>query len=123
MWSPGSRVAGRYEILSEEGESAAYQALRALDREVEVEVELWVVKGELLPDAADRNVFLGDAERVRALAPSCLRRLFAFGEEDGSCWVALARIEGPTLAGRLAGGRPMPDPELRGLAHALGDAL
>ena len=120
---PGTRIAGRYEVVGEQGEAPAVLAYHALDHEVEVEVLLWTVRPELLLDEPARARFVDSALRARALTHPVLRKIFAAGVHEGLAYVALQPITRRTLATRLAAGERLDADGVRHLGTTLADAL
>src|SRR3990172_12893126 len=120
---PGSRVADRFEVVREEKEAPAYRCVRAVDRQDDGEVELWIVKTVLLPGPAERAAFVKEANAARALSHSAVRRVLGAGEHAVGCWVALAAAAGITLAERVRARRPAADGEGYRRAQAVGPPL
>src|SRR5687768_6346747 len=112
---PGTRIEGHYEVVGEQGEGPAFRAYHALDHEVEVEVVLWGIRPQLLPDDTWRRRFVAAALRVRALGHPVLRKIFAAGVHEDGCWLALQPLPGATLAAQLERDKPVEPDELRRL--------
>ncbi|MBI4509150.1 MAG: SUMF1/EgtB/PvdO family nonheme iron enzyme [Deltaproteobacteria bacterium] len=116
-------IGERYEILEEEGSTPFARVVRALDREVEVEVTAWLVGENLLPRAEDRAAFCEDALRMRAVSHANLRRFFDAGQESAQCHVTLQRIDGETLGERIRKSRRVHDGLIAIIARAMADGL
>ncbi len=120
---PGTRLAGRYEVVGEQGGGPAFRAYHGLDHDVEVEVVLWAIREELLPDEAWRRRFCAAVLRTRALGHPQLRKIFEVGIHEGGCFVALAPGAGVPLTAHLGEATRLAPAELRHLGGAVADVL
>jgi serine/threonine-protein kinase len=98
--SPGTVVDGRYEILASVGQGGMGHVYRALHRGLDKHVALKVLEIDATGDAPARF-----AREARALArldhPGCVRVLDHGRAPDGTSYIALDLVDGPTLAAAL----------------------
>lgn len=92
----GARLAGRFDVRARVRELPGYVELRVLDREVDVEVAMWVMEPGLHGMVA-RDTLLAEEPRLRAVVHPALRRLFAIGMDGESLWATYALADGGPL--------------------------
>ena len=96
-YNVGEVVCERYEITDVIGGGGLGMVYKALDQEVEVDVALKVIDGDYLPDAAARERFLGEMQRLRELVHGNVVRYFDVDEDDGRCFYVTQFLEGLSL--------------------------
>jgi len=119
----GQVLARRYEIRSVVGQRPLGTVLRALDREIGVEVALRIVGAGLLPDLAARQAFVQRVGKAKSLSHPNLVRLhstFVDDELDGAV-VAVQWAPGAPLAERVRLG--VPRAEARALLRRIASAV
>ncbi|MFH0900576.1 MAG: SUMF1/EgtB/PvdO family nonheme iron enzyme [Pseudomonadota bacterium] len=123
MTSPGTILANRYEILSMVEEGPVFRGFLALDREIEVQLALWLVREDLLPSPENRTAFIADVQRAKKISHPSLRRIFDAGEVDGGCYLTLQALVGESLEQRIAAGRAGSPEEIVDSVRAIASAL
>lgn len=101
----GAVVAARYEVLGAARGRPGYLAHRAFDRDVEVEVALWCVDGDLFPTGEQADALLRRALETRAINHPNIRRLFDAGRDDGELYATVQLASGE-LGERMVAGTP-----------------
>ncbi len=121
--SVGDVVDGRYDIRAALGETPAYLAYRAFDREIEVEVALWWMRVELFPEPTGKSSFVGAVVDLRGTRHANLRRMFDAGHGPGYLYATaqLDNDDGSLL--RPGTGRIASELELVQYATAVAGAL
>lgn len=119
MIAAGSTLAGRYRVerlIAHGGMASVFAAYdEVLDRAV-------AVKALRHGESVDRTRFDREARMLAGLTHPNLVSVYDAGEQDGEVFMVLELIEGPTLAGRLAGG-PLAGDEARLVGAELAAAL
>ncbi|MCG8418863.1 MAG: protein kinase [Proteobacteria bacterium] len=95
--TPGALLAGRYEIRELLGSAPAWQRYRALDGDVDLEVELWRFQPELWPGSRDRERLLRAIAAMRRIDHPYLLRLFNTGESGGTVYATTQLCQGVVL--------------------------
>jgi serine/threonine protein kinase len=121
-YEAGSRVLLRYEVKRMVAQRQLGCIYHALDRETDVEVALWVVNAELLPDPAARQMFVQRVSRSRSLSHPNLIRLYEVTLDGDQAVVVVQWAQGTTLRDRLEKS-PLPIGEVRVLAREAASAL
>ncbi len=98
--APGARLA-RYEIRERIGRGGMGTVYRAYDTSLLREVALKVPHFDPGVDPRLRERFLREARSAAALRHPHVCPVYDAGETDGFCYIAMAFIEGPSLATRL----------------------
>ncbi len=115
-------VAGRYEVLESLGQRPLGWLYRAREREIGVEVTLWVIGASLLPDEATRAAFVAKLGRARALSHPNLVRVFGVYPTAEEAVIAAQWAPGPTLFAR-AKERPFSPEEARPIVAQVARAM
>jgi hypothetical protein len=97
-------------------------AYRAFDTEVEVEVALWLVRSELLPDDTHRDAFIGAAVDMRSVASPHLLKVFDAGRSGDLVYLTAQRGTNDGLLPRPGQG-VLPETELLHYAGSLATAM
>jgi TolB-like protein/tetratricopeptide (TPR) repeat protein len=119
---PGARVA-HYEIVDELGRGGMGVVYRARDLTLGRQVAL---KRPLPADDDDplhRRRLLREARAAARLSHPHIVPIYEVLEHDGVPWLAMELVEGTTLRGLLAEGRPLPLTEVVRYAEGLASAL
>ena len=121
----GDVVAGRYEVLGSLGQRPLGWLYRAREREIGVEVALWVIGMGMLPDEATRGAFAQKMMRARALSHPNLVRVFGAYQTADEVVIAAQWAPGQTLFARaqekpltLDEARPIVQQVARAMTHA-----
>ncbi|MGZ3440509.1 MAG: serine/threonine protein kinase, partial [Polyangia bacterium] len=97
----GDVVAGRYEVLESLGQRPLGWLYRARECEIGVEVALWTIGAEMLPDEATRTAFVGKLGRARTLSHANLVRVFGVYPTAQEVVIAAQWAPGQTLYARI----------------------
>jgi len=97
----GDVVAGRFEVLESLGQRPLGWLYRAREREIGVEVALWVIGMGMLPDEATRGAFTQKMMRARALSHPNLVRVFGAYQTAEEVVIAAQWAPGQTLFARV----------------------
>lgn len=122
---PGDVLGGRHALGERLGEGAMGAVFAALDRGAgDRPVAVKVLRRSLGRDPAVRRRFEREAAVLGALGhPAVVRVLGAGHEPDGLAWIALERIDGETLAARIARVGPLAPAALGEVVAALAGGL
>lgn len=95
-----------FEILEELGRGAHSKVFRAVDRALNREVALKVLKNTVLPSIRERKRFLKEARTLAALDHPNIVRMLSIDQTGGSLRLCIEKIEGRTLADHISDGGP-----------------
>jgi len=93
---------GRFRIVAPLGKGGMATVWRAEDSLLGRDVALKLIRDELTQSATARARFLAEAENGRRLDHPCVVPVLDAGEAQGRLWIALALVDGETLADRIA---------------------
>ena len=121
-----TRVGGEYEVLADLGQGGMAEVFKARHRRLGRTVALKMLPSQLLVDDEARTRFEREARAGAQLDHAHIVTTYDFGIHDGRPYLAVAFIEGETLAARLRNqGRLAPEETVRliapiaeALAHA-----
>jgi TonB family protein len=124
----GGALGGRYEIRAILGEGPLATVYRALDREIDVEVAVKVLRKSLFTRDEDREAFVTGCAEARRLSHPNLVRVFHADAKGVYPFFSMQLVEGTTLRKLIEGRRqksaPIPleevEPVLSQVAAALG---
>ncbi|HEY6346885.1 MAG TPA: serine/threonine-protein kinase [Bryobacteraceae bacterium] len=117
----GDRL-GPYEILAPIGKGGMGEVYRARDTALQRDVALKVIPAAFSSDPDRMARFQREAQVLASLDHPNIGHIYGIVESDGTRALALALIEGPTLADRIAG-RPLPQEEALAIARQIIEAL
>jgi eukaryotic-like serine/threonine-protein kinase len=115
--SAGDRV-GHYEVLSLLGQGGMGEDYRARDTTLKRDVALKVLPASFLRDDERMARFQREAEVLASLDHPNIGPIYGLTDASNARALALALIEGPTLAERIAAG-PLPITKRSGSAGRL----
>ena len=121
---PGHVLGGRYEILQLLGQGGMGAVYKALDREVDREVALKVIRPDLAdhPDVIRR--FKHELILARQVTHKNVIRIFDLGEAEGTKFISMEYIDGRDLKSIQAERGKLPPEEAAGIieqiCHGLG---
>jgi eukaryotic-like serine/threonine-protein kinase len=99
--------ADRYRILARLGEGGMGAVFRALDRDLDEEIALKVLRREIAADREAIERFRREVKLARRVTHPNVARTFDFGMSDGVCYLTMELIDGASLSRRIASG-PLP---------------
>jgi serine/threonine-protein kinase len=127
--APGSRLAGRYDILSQLGEGGMGRVFKARDRELDELVAIKIM-GQTSTVTLQQERLLREVQICRRISHPNVVRVFDLGRFSGGIFVTMELLQGQTLEQTTFRGEPLPFERIRqflseittGLqeAHALG---
>jgi tetratricopeptide (TPR) repeat protein len=98
---------GHFKILARLAESASGEVYRAEDEALRRPVVLKILSPALASDPEHKARFLRAARAAALVTHPHVAAVHEVGESEGRVWVAMEKVEGPSLRSRLAG-RPLP---------------
>ena len=110
MTLPSGTRLGPYEVLSPLGAGGMGEVYRARDTRLDREVAVKVLPSELSSDAERLKRFEKEARSASSLNHPNIVTIYDIGAEGGVSYIAMERVEGPTLRALLVGGA-LPDQE------------
>jgi len=124
--SPEVRL-GRYDILAELGRGTTAVVYRAWDTQLERTVAVKIFRPDIASlhesDGALKRRFQQEAMAAGRLAHRSIVSVFDVGEVDGTPYIVMEHVAGPTLAELVAGSGRLAEPDAVRLALQLCDAL
>jgi serine/threonine-protein kinase len=120
----GHLLAGRYEILDRIGEGGTAEVFRARDQRLDRTVAVKVLRPQYGQDPDARARFSVEARSTAALAASNIVPVYDFGAaDDGSLYIVMRYIDGPSLRSVLAERGSLPPAEAIELGREVAYAL
>ncbi|MEZ4403630.1 MAG: protein kinase [Kofleriaceae bacterium] len=118
----GATLAGRYELLERIGQGGMGEVFRALDRELDEQIALKVVRAQVarVPGVLDR--FRAEVKLARRVTHTNVARTYELGHSDALVFFTMELVTGESLASRLATG-PLVRDDAIAVTVALCDAL
>ncbi len=110
----GSTFAGRYQIIEELGKGGMGKVYRVLDKELNEEVALKLIKPEI---ASDKNIlerFSNELKLARKISHKNVGRMYELMEEQGTRYITMEYVPGEDLKrlirkiGQLSAGQALP---------------
>jgi predicted Ser/Thr protein kinase len=114
---------GRYELRGALGQGGFAVVYRAWDPALQREVALKVLLPRLTDDPEIRQRFLAEARRIAGLRHPNIVTVHDVGEADGRPFFTMELIDGQSLADLIAGGGPLPLPQVAGWLGSLAAAV
>jgi len=126
----GMVFAGRYQIIEELGKGGMGRVYRVLDKKLNEEIALKLIKPEIAKDKKTVERFSNELKIARKIGHKNIARMFDLNEEKGTHYITMEYVRGEDLKklirkmGRLSVGQAMPIAkqicEGLGEAHRLG---
>jgi hypothetical protein len=117
----GTRL-GPYEVIAPLGSGGMGEVYRARDARLSREVAIKVLPAELAADSARLQRFEKEARSASALNHPNIVTIYDIGSEAGVSYIAMERVDGPTLRELLAVG-PLPMRRLFQIAPQIAEGL
>jgi serine/threonine protein kinase/tetratricopeptide (TPR) repeat protein len=108
---PGTRLAGRYEILDTIGVGGMGEVYRVCDHDLDQIIALKLVKSELASDSESVLRFKQELLLARRISHRNVVRIFDMRETAGLKFITMEYVEGRTLTGILAEKKKLPAAE------------
>jgi serine/threonine protein kinase len=93
----GAIFAGRYQIVEEIGKGGMGTVYRGLDKKLNEEVALKIIKPEIAVDEITIERFRNELKLARKITHKNVCRMFDFHEEEGTPYITMEYIEGESL--------------------------
>lgn len=108
---PGSRFAGRYDVVREIGSGGFSMVLQARDLEAGRDVALKIFENSLVQRGKRElmQAFLREAYQLSRVDCSTIVKLFDFGQSGGFPYLAMEYLEGQSLVDIVQTSGPMPE--------------
>lgn len=97
----GSTFAGRYQIIEELGKGGMGKVYRALDKKLNEEVALKLIKPEIASDEKTLERFRNELKLARRIAHKNVGRMYELLEEKGTHYITMEYIPGQDLRGLI----------------------
>jgi serine/threonine protein kinase/tetratricopeptide (TPR) repeat protein len=93
----GSTFAGRYQIIEELGKGGMGKVYRVLDKKLNEEVALKLIKPEIASDKQTLERFKNELKLARKVSQKNVGRMFDMGEETGIHYITMEYVSGEDL--------------------------
>jgi predicted Ser/Thr protein kinase len=101
---------GRYRVTDTLGEGGMGVVYAAVDEQLERPIALKIIRQDTAGDPVARERFWREARLAARVNHPHICQLYEIGESDGQLFIAMERLEGESLAARLArGAMPLTD--------------
>ena len=97
----GSLFAGRYQVIEELGHGGMGRVYRALDKKLNEEVALKLVRPEIAADRATPERFHNELKLARKISHPHVGRMYEFMEEAGAHFITMEYVPGQDLRGLI----------------------
>jgi serine/threonine protein kinase len=95
--SRGSFFAGRYEILEELGEGGMGKVYRVVDKKINEEVSLKLIRPEITADKNTIERFGNEMKLARKIARRNVCKVYHLSEESGTHYIVMEYVRGEDL--------------------------
>jgi TolB-like protein/Tfp pilus assembly protein PilF/predicted Ser/Thr protein kinase len=95
--STGTTFAGRYQIIEELGEGGMGRVYRVLDKKLDEEVALKLVRPEIAREKRTIERFQNELKLARKISHRNIGRMFDLGEEKGTHYITMEYVPGENL--------------------------
>jgi serine/threonine protein kinase/Tfp pilus assembly protein PilF len=97
----GSTFAGRYQIIEELGRGGMGWVYRALDKKLNEEVALKLIKPEIASDKKTVQRFSNELKIARKITHKNVGKMFDLNEEEGTHYITMEYVSGQDLKGLI----------------------
>jgi len=119
----GTCIAGRYEVLEELGRGGMGTVYRVLDRKINEEIALKLLKPEVAADARIIERFKNELKLARKIVHKNICRLYDINEAAGGLFITMEYVPGENLKSLVREGRPVAEDEAVSIAGQVGEGL
>ena len=119
----GERTIGNYVLGPLLGRGGMSEVHAGAHRFLGDRVAIKLLRSQLAADAAATAAFVAEATRTRAIDHPGVVRVLDFGSDGDAFYLVMERLDGESLAARLARAGRLDEPELRRLGAAIADGL
>ena len=103
----GSTFAGRYQIIEELGKGGMGKVYRALDKKLNEEVALKLIKSEIASDKKTLERFGNELKIARKIVHKNIGRMYELMEEKGTHYITMEYVPGQDLKGLIRQSRQL----------------
>ncbi len=103
----GSTFAGRYQIIEELGKGGMGRVYRVLDRKLNEEVALKLIKPEIASDKETIKRFSNELKLARKIGHRNVGRMYELMEDEGSHFITMEYVPGQDLRGLIRQSRQL----------------
>lgn len=93
----GSTFAGRYQIIEELGKGGMGKVYRVVDKKLNEEVALKLIKREIAPDRKTVERFSKELKFARKIVHKNVGRMYELMEDEGRCFITMEYVPGQDL--------------------------
>jgi len=110
----GSTFAGRYQIIEELGKGGMGKVYRVIDKKLNEEVAMKLIKPEIASDKKTLDRFSNELKLARKIVHKNVSRMFDLNEEKGTHYITMEYVRGEDLKrlirkiGQLSAGQVIP---------------
>ncbi|MGD9345230.1 MAG: protein kinase [Candidatus Aminicenantes bacterium] len=95
----GATFAGRYQIIEELGKGGMGRVYRAIDRKLNEEVALKLIKPEIASDKKTLERFSNELKHARKIVHKNIGRMYELMEDEGTHYISMEYVPGQDLKG------------------------
>lgn len=99
--APGSTFAGRYQIVEELGKGGMGKVYRAIDKKLNEEVALKLIRPEIGFDRRTLERFSNELKIARKIVHKNVSRMYHLSEENGTHYITMEYVRGEDLRGMI----------------------
>jgi TolB-like protein/predicted Ser/Thr protein kinase len=121
--APGTCIAGRYEVLEELGRGGMGTVYRVLDRKINEEIALKLLKPEVATDVRIVERFKNELKLARKIVHKNVCRVFDINEADGALFITMEYVPGKNLKNLVREGRPVAEDKAVSIAGQVAEGL
>ncbi len=97
----GSTFAGRYQIIEELGKGGMGKVYRVVDKKLDEEVALKLIKPEIASDRKTVERFSKELKFARKIVHKNVGRMYELMEDEGRCFITMEYVPGQDLKGLI----------------------
>jgi serine/threonine protein kinase/tetratricopeptide (TPR) repeat protein len=104
----GSTFAGRYQVIEELGKGGMGRVYRVLDKKLNEEVALKLIKPEIASDKKTLERFSNELKIARKIVNKTVGRMYHLSEEKGTYYIIMEYVPGENLKSSIRRFGPLP---------------
>jgi serine/threonine protein kinase/Tfp pilus assembly protein PilF len=97
----GSTIVGRYQIIEELGKGGMGRVYRVLDRKLNEEVALKLLRPDITDDSKNLERFSNEVRLARKIIHKNVGRIYHLSEEEGNHFITMEYVRGQDLRGLI----------------------
>jgi TolB-like protein/Tfp pilus assembly protein PilF/predicted Ser/Thr protein kinase len=119
----GTRIADRFEVLEELGRGGMGTVYRVLDRKINEEIALKLLKPEVAADVQIVERFKNELKLARKIIHKNICRLYDINEAEGALFITMEYVKGENLKSLIQEGRPVAENKAVAIVAQVGEGL